>query len=207
MLKINFNSGFKSSFIPSQIDSSGTNTARGFTYFQDSSIDNTEGFGAFADVKEYLPSGTNNIDIGGGRFDETTEYLREHFQVQNVVYDPFTRSEEHNNETLFENKKSGCLRSYHSATSMSVLNVINLEESRREHIELMFEMIRPGGVALFKVYNGDGSGVEKITEMRYQSNKGAEYYFEEVARVFGRENTFLKPNGIPNLIVAYKFKH
>lgn len=187
-----------------QIDSARTNTAQGFSYLPNGSLDNTEGVGAFIDLKKFLRKGTTNIDVGGGKFDSNTEYLRTHFQVENAVYDPFNRSEQHNKKTLFENGISGSLRCYHSATSMSVLNVINLQEARREHIELMFQMVRFGGVALFKVYQGDGSGVEKVTESGYQSNKSAEHYVKEIAFVFGNANTHLSPNGIPNLIVAFK---
>jgi hypothetical protein len=204
MFKINPISSWQPSYIHNQINSAKTNTAQGFSYFLDGSLDNTEGIGAFTDLKEYLRKGTTNIDIGGGKFDSNTEYLRTHFQVQNTVYDPFNRSEQHNNKALFENGICGSLRCYHSATSMSVLNVINLPEARHEHIKLMFQMIQCGGVALFKVYHGDGSRIEKVTETGYQSNKSAEHYVEEIACVFGKSNTQLMPNGIPNLIVAFR---
>lgn len=204
MLKMTSVRAWQSSYTHKQIDSGRTNTARGLSYLQDGSIDNTEGIGAFADLKEYLQKETTNIDIGGGKFDDNTEYLRTHFQVQNTVYDPFNRSEQHNHEALFEKGICNCFRCYHSATSMSVLNVINLSEARHEHIKLMSEMIQCGGVALFKIYPGDGSEIEKVTESGYQSNKCAAHYVEEIASVFGKSNTQLMPNGIPNLIVAFK---
>ena len=48
-----------------------------------------------------IPIEGMNLDIGGGKYDSVTEMYSEH-GAENVVYDPFNRSAEHNARALRE---------------------------------------------------------------------------------------------------------
>ena len=47
-----------------------------------------------------------NLDYGGGKFDNATEYLAE-MNVTSLVYDPFNRSSDHNKMVLAEIRNNG----------------------------------------------------------------------------------------------------
>ena len=74
----------------------------------------------------HFAPGSLNLDYGGGRFDNVTEYLAEQ-DVVNVVYDKYNRSAEHNREVLQIVRKNG---GADTVTCSNVLNVI-AEESER----------------------------------------------------------------------------
>ncbi len=184
--------------MPTQWDSSGTNTARGHMRLADGTIDNTEGFGAFDDIGFEHSRKARNIDVGGGKYDDSTVYLKTRYDIDSYVYDPFGRSPEHNRRIL----QMATERPFDSATSISVLNVINQPSIRSEHIKLIYDALKLGGFAYFKVYAGNCSGRESFADQSYQSNQDASYYVHEVARQFGPQNTQLVLT--KNLIVAQK---
>ncbi len=156
------------------------------------SIDNTEGIRAYDDLR--LQSGTVNFDNGGGGcstdLDANTRHLLERYDVTNHVYDKFKRSEEHNNRVM-ELVSRG---DFDTSTSNSVLNVIACPVQRSQHIQLSFDALRSGGVAYFKVWSGDGTGVETTSsngtssdssnQSSYQSNRPAADYLDEVKKIF-----------------------
>src|SRR5680860_634894 len=94
-------------------------------------VDNTEGFGAFDDLN--LQPSTRNFDNGGCSIEHNTKYLRETYQVENVVYDPVTLDEKHNSHVLNQVHEQS---NFDTATSMSVLNILICPVARRQHIEL-----------------------------------------------------------------------
>ena len=179
-----------------QWNSSGTNSISGYICNAKENTDNTVGCEAFNDLN--LQKNTRNIDIGGGKYNQNTIYLQKKFQIKNYVYDPYNRSIEHNEKVLQLAKQNP----FDTATSMSVLNVINSKESRMAHIQLMFDSLRTGGIAFFKVYKGNNSGKEKYGQNRFQSNRGAETYANEVIEIFGKNNTQVFAR--KNLIIAKK---
>jgi hypothetical protein len=156
-------------------------------------LDDTEGLTAL----DTLPFtvGSRNLDIGGGRFDEATRYLRRQYGVDNLVYDPYCRSKEHNTAILKEVKKNPV----DSVTSNSVLNVILAKKERKSHIKLAHSSLKNGGIAFFKIWRGDGSGVPN----GFQSNKEAKYYVNEIKQVFGSHIELVKDD-IGNTIFAKK---
>eukprot|EP00877_Chromochloris_zofingiensis_P010470 jgi/Chrzof1/5677/Cz16g11110.t1 len=173
-----------------------TNSAVGYSYTDDHTIDDTEGLGAFHDIR--LQPNTRNIDVGGGKFDTNINYLKHKYQVTNRVYDPFNRSKEHNLAVLQESITAP----FDTATSISVMNVIKDKADRVDHVRLTFDCIKPGGVAYFKVFAGNGSGQEDVQEGTYQSNRGAESYADEVAQIYGRSNVHIFKHR--HLLVATK---
>lgn len=180
-----------------EASSASSNTVDGYGYTADGSIDNTEGVGAFEDIAHHFVPGSRNFDCGGGRFDACTRYLAS-LRVDNAVYDPHNRPPEHNAAVLTETQQS----SFDTATSMSVLNVIERPETRIDHIALMHRALKPGAKAFFKVWAGDRSGVAVRTEDKFQRNATAEAFVDEIASVFGKQNVVADVD--KNLIVATK---
>ena len=125
-------------------------------------------------------SGTVNVDIGGGRFDDATDWLRER-GVENLVFDPFNRDAEHNRKVAerVRDEKAD------TATCHNVLNVIDTESSRANVILQAAKAIKPDGVAYFTTYEGDKSGIGKDKgHGRWQNNRRTKDYVSEIERYF-----------------------
>lgn len=75
-----------------------------------------------------------NLDYGGGRYDDGTEYLAQ-YGITNLVYDPFNCSESHNQNVLniLNNKK---------ADTATCLNVLNAIQDKKESmlLKMLFVM-------------------------------------------------------------------
>lgn len=124
--------------------------------------------------------GTINLDYGGGRFDKATEFLATK-GVKNYVYDPFNRSQEHNDAAIEAILKNG---GADTVTCNNVLNVIMEDSIRLDVITRIKALLRPQGKAYFIVYKGDGTGIGKETKSGYQLNRATKTYVDEVKRVF-----------------------
>lgn len=161
-------------------------------------IDHTEGFGAFDSILNSHSVGTRCIDVGGGQHDYNSSYCSHKYLIELSVLDPFMRTKEHNKEIL----KAAEERPFDSCTSISVLNEINLKRSRIEHIKLCRSVIKECGKVFFKVWPWDGTGVEKIKEDSFQSNRNLESYLKEIESVFGTEN--VKIDKTNEIIIAIK---
>ena len=127
-----------------------------------------------------LPSGTINLDFGGGRFDNVAEYYADK-GVTNLVYDPYNRSSEHNSNVLNQIKKNG---GADSVTCSNVLNVIAEPEARTTVIKNIYNLAKTGAPVYFTVYEGSGSGEGAETKSGYQLNKKTADYLEEIREVF-----------------------
>lgn len=125
---------------------------------------------------------TVNLDIGGGRFDNVTDYLSG-FGVSNHIYDPYNRSAEHNSRVarLTEEGRSD------TVTISNVLNVIDSIEGRNQVLENAVDAVNPNGTVYISVYEGDGSGVSKTTgKDQFQLNRKTADYVSEVSKYFGK---------------------
>ncbi len=165
-----------------------TNTIPSYGVYR-GQVDITESFGGFDDLESFgfFKIGNQNLDIGGGRFNDASAYLKV-LGVFNSVYDPYNRTTLHNQKALGKlGAHAG--RLYDSVTSMSILNVITDFEARREHIQLAHDHVKSGGVAYFKVYEGDRSGVTQ----GYQNHQLTSFYVDEVKAVFGPANVQFFP--------------
>ena len=124
--------------------------------------------------------GTTNIDYGGGRFDNVAEYLTQ-YDVINLVYDPYNRTPEHNKEVIKTLRRAG---GADTATCSNVLNVIKEPEVRRNVLENISKIVKPGGKIYITVYEGSGKGDEGPTKAGYQLNRKTADYLEEIQEVF-----------------------
>ena len=100
-------------------------------------------------------AGTRNLDWGGGKYDTATEYLKQ-YGVQNVIYDPFNRSDEENHAAL--------AGTYDTVTLSNVLNVIAERDVRIEAVQGALDHLKPGGRLYISVYEGNHSGVGRRTK-------------------------------------------
>lgn len=85
--------------------------------------------------------GTKNFDLGGGRFDNATDFLRNK-GVRNVIYDPFNRSRQHNESSI-----SNSYRSFDTCTVNNVLNVIDSLDEINNVIKRANFVLKPNGIA------------------------------------------------------------
>lgn len=124
--------------------------------------------------------GTVNLDYGGGRFDNVAEYLKQ-YDVINLVYDPFNRSAEHNQEVIRIIREHG---GADTATCSNVLNVIKEPEVRLNVLKNISKLVKSGGTVYITVYEGKGNNAEGPTKSGYQLNRKTADYLEEIQEVF-----------------------
>lgn len=127
-----------------------------------------------------LSPNTINLDFGGGRFDNASEYLATK-DVTNLIYDPYNRSSEHNKNVLDTIRKNN---GADTATCSNVLNVIKEENARHTVIQNIYNLLKSNGIAYFTVYEGTGKGNEGATKSGYQLNRKTVDYVDEIKEVF-----------------------
>lgn len=153
----------------------------------DTSINSSKLPAVFKKVK--FNPGTINLDYGGGRFDNATEFLADQ-DVENLIFDKFNRSDDHNKNVIKRIRQNG---GADTATCSNVLNVIKERDIRvNEVIKNIKSMLKPGGTAYFTVYEGTGLGDSKETTKGYQLNKKTADYVEEIEEIFGKGNVVRK---------------
>jgi hypothetical protein len=125
-------------------------------------------------------SGSLNLDFGGGKFDNATEFLAQQ-DVESLVYDPYNRTAEHNKEVLRKVVENG---GADTITLSNVLNVIAEEESRLAVLRNCKKLLKSSGTLYVTVYEGTGKGDSKETKSGYQLNKKTVDYLDEISSVF-----------------------
>lgn len=116
-----------------------------------------------------------NFDIGGGKYDKASEWLAKHM-VENLIYDPYNRSDEFNEQSL-----------YHSQFSYSttIFNVLNVIPELCERIELLHFAKRERTKYIFiTVYEGDKTGIGKKTRDGWQNNMKLISYLPEIQTIY-----------------------
>lgn len=124
--------------------------------------------------------GTTHIDIGGGKFDNGVEFLK-NLGVNAHVYDPYNRPAEHNKKVMDTVGKHGA----DTASLFNVLNVIKEPEYRMEALRTAHNALKPGGQIFIGIYEGDKSGVGKRTKAdSWQNNMPTAAHLSEVKELF-----------------------
>jgi hypothetical protein len=137
------------------------------------------------------PSGSINVDLGGGKYDIGTDYLKEK-GIINLIIDPYNRSEEFNqrNEKIARENKVA------SVTVNSVLNVIMEPEERENVIKKAKSFLNDGGKAFFLIHYKKGEKARETKENSWQNHMHPREYLPEIQQYF--DNVVLKGN----LIIA-----
>lgn len=120
------------------------------------------------------------VDLGGGKFDNGVYFVKDKGATL-LVYDPYNRSDEHNQQVLAELKENG---GADIGLNSNVLNVIKEPEARLAVLRNLKRMVKPGGEVYITVYEGTGKGNEGPTKAGYQLNRKTADYLEEVQSVF-----------------------
>ena len=120
------------------------------------------------------------VDFGGGKFDNAVEYIRDKGATL-CVYDPYNRSAEHNREVLRILRENG---GADAAVNSNVLNVIKEPEARKNVLQNIARITKPGAPIYITVYEGRGDGQEGPTKSGYQLNRKTADYLEEIQEVF-----------------------
>lgn len=120
------------------------------------------------------------VDFGGGKFDNAVNYLKDN-DVTLLVYDPYNRSAEHNNEVLRILKEHG---GADAAVNSNVLNVIKEPEAREAVLRNIKKITKRGAPIYITVYEGRGDGAEGPTKSGYQLNRKTSDYMDEIGKVF-----------------------
>jgi N12 class adenine-specific DNA methylase len=125
--------------------------------------------------------GTKNIDIGGGKYNTATEYLRNQHDVENIVFDPYNRTKAENEKAMEAIRGKA-----DTVTVANVLNVIKESAWRRNVILQAAKALKKDGTAYFQIYEGNKSGVGNATQKQqsYQNNMKASEYVGEIQDYF-----------------------
>ena len=141
-----------------------------------------------------------NLDFGGGKWDKATVYLKNNHNCENLVYDPYNRTEEHNKEVANRVQTKGV----DSITCLNVLNVIKNKNERYNTlyaIKLLTEVSADIGklpIVIFKVYEGD-----KTSNKDIQTCMKTKEYVPEIQAHF--PNWSIKRKG--NVIIVFQDAH
>lgn len=142
-----------------------------------------------------------NLDFGGGKWDKATVYLKNNHNCENLVYDPYNRTEEHNKEVANRVQTEGV----DSITCLNVLNVIKNKDERHELLRnisnAMYSSHLIGHITpiiIFQVYEGDKTANKDI-----QTCMKAKEYIPEIQEVF--PSWSIKRKG--NVIIVFQAEH
>ena len=127
-----------------------------------------------------LKPGSLVVDFGGGKWDTAVEHFAKE-DITILVYDPYNRSAEHNREVLRILRENG---GADAAVNSNVLNVIKEPEARKNVLENIARITKPGAPIYITVYEGRGDNQEGPTKSGYQLNRKTADYLEEIQEVF-----------------------
>lgn len=144
---------------------------------------------------------TVNFDYGCG-YKSTQERISEFLADKGVEYigfDKFNQTSAEQEEAWAAVDSAG---GADTATCANVLNVVKERDVRvNEIIANVYDVLKPGGVAYFDVYEGDKSSAGGQTgKDNYQLKRPVDGYVEEIEEIFGEGNVKLKGK----LIIAKK---
>ena len=139
-----------------------------------------------AHKKRLFKEGGINIDIGAGRFETATDFLKS-IGVTSLPFDPFNRTTDVNKKVvdfLMSGERAD------TATCSNCLNVIDSAEARANVILEVAKSIKPDGTAIFTVYENKKSFEEgKAGEVARKPDQWQEFrstasYVPEIQQYF-----------------------
>jgi len=134
------------------------------------------------------------LDIGGGKWNKTTEALATR-GVESKVYDPYNRTDEENHDAIEW--------AFDHAEAVIISNVLNVITSIPLRYKLLQSATKIAPIALITVYEGDKSGKGKQTRDGWQENRRISTYIDELAphyRKINKHNNILICTKHPNVL-------
>lgn len=124
-------------------------------------------------------TGTINVDVGAGRTDWPTRYLKAK-GVRNLSYDPYNLDERINIKALTYLGKAD------TVTISNVLNVIEKKKDIRACLSLASKLLKPGGLCYVRIYPGNATGKGRVSAdgLCFQHNKRSGWYIPLLKEVF-----------------------
>tara|TARA_Y100000310_G_scaffold36671_1_gene34524 strand:+ start:1377 stop:6041 length:4665 start_codon:yes stop_codon:yes gene_type:complete len=141
--------------------------------------------------------GSINLDIGGGRYDQFTNFLSKK-GVKNLIYDPFTRSVSHNKNVA--RRVAGGRAN--TATLFNTLNTIKESKYQIKALRQAKDALKSDGKLYVSVHEGSKTGIGRITKDGFQHNKKIEKYLPLIRKVFGKNNVEISTIGGKKMLVA-----
>jgi hypothetical protein len=133
--------------------------------------------------------GPLNLDLGGGRFNLSTDHLAG-VGVESLVFDPYNRTTAHNDAVQRRITDAG---GADTVTVCNVLNVIAEAGARHLVITAARRFLRRGGTALFSVHEGSKRdrdlGPRSTGKDKWQNFWPTKAYLTEIRQVFPRAST------------------
>jgi len=120
-----------------------------------------------------------NLDMGGGKYDTATKFLEKRL-VTNLIYDPYNRTMEHNQEVIYQLKKRG---GADTATISNVLNVVETTQAMLDILGFVYVSLRDGGKCHVTCYAAKQAGVTK--KDCFQQGKPLVWYEDVIRQIFG----------------------
>lgn len=148
-------------------------------YHSDATSINSNKLPAIYKMVQFHP-GDVVLDFGGGKFDNAVNYLKAK-DVTLLVYDPYNRSAEHNDEVIRILREHG---GADAAVNSNVLNVIKEPEARETVLRNIKRLTKKGAPIYITVYEGKGDRQEGPTKSGYQLNRKTADYMEEIQNIF-----------------------
>ena len=126
-----------------------------------------------------------NFDYGGGKYNKGTEYLRTK-GVNNVIFDPYNRDNEHN---------ALAWRISEDAEVSTLFNVLNIIPTKEERLHILKQAARKKVKRIYvTVYEKNKSGEGHKTRDGWQNNMKLRDYLLEVKELY--PNAYIKDNMI-----------
>ena len=122
---------------------------------------------------------TMNLDIGGGKYDLFTDALKEK-GVNNLVFDPYNRTPEHNQQVLMICESFPA----DTVTIFNVLNVIKEFDMQIEVLNLALRFVKNEGSIYIRSTYKNQSGKSGVTKSgTFQHCKTQQEYLDEIVKV------------------------
>lgn len=128
-----------------------------------------------------FPQGSVILDYGGGKYDTNKIYMKENFNCEVLVYDPYNRSKEYNQKVIQYFQQYPAF----FVVCSNVLNVIQEDKVILEILQNIYSLMNKQSILYIKIYERDKSGTGCETNKGWQRNQKTDTYISYIIKVFG----------------------
>ena len=117
-----------------------------------------------------------NFDLGGGKYDKATKWLKDEHGVTNLVFDPYNRHYSHNVMVC---------RLKDKAETSTLFNVLNIHPLRPNRNTLLEDLKNENTKHIYiTVYEKKKTGEVELTRDGWQTNMKLKDYLPEVHEIY-----------------------